>query len=116
MDLREHTLMMTITRINGDYRLIGVVRGIAVYLDNFAIIRIAKESQQRRDRFLNCLSDGSADFAKKLGLVLDLTGAGMGPRMERFSMLVENGVAKTINVEPPKSFGVSSAETMLTQV
>ena len=65
---------------------------------------------------LRFLGDGSADFAKKLGLVLDLTAAGMGPRMERFSMLVENGVAKTINVEPPKSFGVSSAETMLTQV
>lgn len=75
MDLREHTLMMTITRINGDYRLIGVVRGIAVYLDNFAIIRIAKESQQRRDRFLNCLSDGSADLLFSVANSIDLVGS-----------------------------------------
>ncbi len=62
------------------------------------------------------LGDGSADFAKKLGLELDLTGAGMGVRMNRFSMLVDNGVVKTLNVEKPRAFEVSNAETMLTQL
>jgi peroxiredoxin len=59
------------------------------------------------------LGDGSAELAKKLGLELDLTGGGMGMRMQRFSLLVDDGVVKQVNVEPPREFGVSSAEAML---
>jgi glutaredoxin/glutathione-dependent peroxiredoxin len=62
------------------------------------------------------LGDGSADFTKKLGLELDLVTRGMGVRCQRFSMLVVDGVVKTLNVEGPGSFEVSSAETMLKQV
>jgi peroxiredoxin len=62
------------------------------------------------------LGDGSADFTKKLGLELDLTAHGMGLRMQRFSMLVDNGVVKTLNVEGPGKFEVSNAETMLAQL
>lgn len=67
--------MMTITRIDDHYRLSGVVRGIAVYLDNFAIIRIAQGSQKRRGRFLNCLSDGSADLLFSVANSIDLVGS-----------------------------------------
>jgi glutaredoxin/glutathione-dependent peroxiredoxin len=62
------------------------------------------------------LGDGAAEFTKKLGLELDLTAAGMGLRMKRFSMLVDNGVVKTLNLEAPMKFEVSNAETMLTQL
>ena len=62
------------------------------------------------------LGDGSAEWAKKLGLELDLTAAGMGVRLQRFSMLLEDGVVKQLNVEPPKAFEVSNAETMLKQL
>lgn len=62
------------------------------------------------------LGDGSADFAKKLGLELDLTTRGMGVRMQRFSMLVDDGVVKQLNVEAPGKFEVSSAETILKQL
>jgi peroxiredoxin len=62
------------------------------------------------------LGDGSADFAKKLGLENDLTGAGMGMRSKRFSLLVEGGVVKQVNVEQPGKFEVSDAATMLQQV
>ena len=62
------------------------------------------------------LGDGSADFAKKLGLELDLTTKGMGMRMQRFSMLVDDGVVKQLNVEAPGKFEVSNAETMLAQL
>lgn len=62
------------------------------------------------------LGDGSAEFTKKLGLELDLTGGGMGLRMQRFSMLLDDGVVKTLNIEAPMKFEVSNAETMLTQV
>ena len=59
------------------------------------------------------LGDGSAEFAKKLGLDKDLTSAGMGVRMQRFSLLVDDGVVKRVNVEAPGKFEVSDAETML---
>jgi len=62
------------------------------------------------------LGDGSADWTKALGLELDLTGRNMGMRMNRFSMLVDNGVVKSINVEGPGKFEVSDADTMLKQL
>jgi peroxiredoxin len=61
------------------------------------------------------MADGSADYTKKLGLELDLTTRGMGLRCQRFSLLVENGVVKSLNVEGPGKFEVSDAETMLKQ-
>jgi peroxiredoxin len=62
------------------------------------------------------LGDGSADFAKKLGLELDLVPNGMGVRVKRFSMLVDDGVVKQLNVEAPGKFEVSDAGTMLKQL
>jgi peroxiredoxin len=62
------------------------------------------------------LGDGSGELTKKLGLEADLTGAGMGLRTRRFSMLVEDGVVKQLNVEAPGKFEVSNAETMLKQL
>jgi len=62
------------------------------------------------------LGDGSAEFAKKLGLELDLTARGMGVRMQRFSMVVDNGTVTQLNVEGPGKFEVSDADTMLKQL
>jgi peroxiredoxin len=61
-------------------------------------------------------ADGSADFAKSMGLQLDLTGRGMGMRAQRYSMVVKDGVIETLNVEEPGQFEVSSAEHMLGQL
>ena len=65
---------------------------------------------------IRMLGDGSGEFTKKLGLELNLTGAGLGHRMKRFSMLVDNGVVKTVNIEAPGKFEVSGADTMLGQI
>jgi len=62
------------------------------------------------------MADGSAEYTKKLGLDLDLNARGMGMRCQRFSMLVDDGVVKKINVEAPGKFEVSNAETMLQQL
>ena len=62
------------------------------------------------------LADGSAEYTKKLGLELDLNGRGMGMRCQRFSMIVDDGVVKKVNVEAPGKFEVSNAETMLGQL
>src|SRR5215470_6042385 len=62
------------------------------------------------------MGDGSADYTKKLGLELDLTARGMGMRCTRFSMLVDDGVVKQLNVEKAGAFEVSDADTMLKQI
>ncbi|NVK17288.1 MAG: peroxiredoxin [Methylocystaceae bacterium] len=62
------------------------------------------------------LGDGSATWTKALGLELDLTARGMGMRSQRYSMLVENGVVRQLNVEEGGKFEVSDADTMLEQL
>jgi len=61
------------------------------------------------------MADGSAAFTQATGLVLDLTARGMGVRSQRYSMLVDNGVVRTLNIEGPGKFEVSDAATLLAQ-
>ncbi len=62
------------------------------------------------------LADGSAAFAKAVGLTLDLEARGMGLRSRRYSMLVEDGVVKTLNVEEGTGTEASGADNMMKQV
>jgi len=62
------------------------------------------------------LADGNGEYSRALGLELDATKFGMGMRGKRFSVIVDNGVVKTLNIEPPGEFGVSSAEAALKQL
>lgn len=61
------------------------------------------------------MADGSAAFTQAAGLTLDLTARGMGIRCQRCSMLVVDGVVKTLNIEAPGKFEVSDAATLLAQ-
>lgn len=83
---------------------------------NDAFVMGAWGRDQKTSGNVRMMADGSAEWTKALGLTLDLTSKGMGVRSQRFSMLVDNGVVKTLNVEAPGKFEVSNAETMLTQV
>ena len=65
---------------------------------------------------IRMLGDGSGELTKKLGLEDDKTAGGMGIRTQRFSMLIEDGVVKQLNVEAKGKFEVSNAETMLKQL
>ena len=65
---------------------------------------------------IRMLGDGSATFTKALGLELDLTAKGMGVRCQRFSLLVEHGVVKQVNVEGVGPANCSFAEAMLAQL
>ena len=59
------------------------------------------------------LGDGNADLTRALGLDKDSTANGMGIRSQRFSMVVEDGVVKSLDIDPPGQFGATSAEAML---
>jgi len=73
------------------------------------------KSQNVGDKVM-MLADGNADFVKALGLDNDFSKNGMGTRSKRFSMLVEDGVVKQLNVEPQGAFEISSADYMLGKI
>ncbi|HHF0488105.1 TPA: peroxiredoxin [Vibrio antiquarius] len=58
------------------------------------------------------LGDGDASFTKALGLEMDTGGFG-GIRSQRYAMIIENGIVTKLNVEEPKEFEASKAETIL---
>lgn len=82
---------------------------------NDAFVMGAWGRDQKTQGAVRMMADGSADFARATGLTLDLTSKGMGVRSQRYSMLVDNGVVKTLNIEAPGKFEVSDAATMLVQ-
>ena len=61
------------------------------------------------------MADGSAAFTTATGLTFDLTARGMGIRSQRYSMLVKDGVVKSLNIEAPGKFEVSDAKTLVDQ-
>jgi glutaredoxin/glutathione-dependent peroxiredoxin len=83
--------------------------------DVFVLTAWSKDSQAFGKILM--LADGSADFAKKIGLDIDLTARGMGVRSKRYSMIVEDGVVKALNVaDAPPKHDKSSAATMCSMV
>lgn len=81
---------------------------------NDGFVMAAWGREQKAIGKVRMLGDGGADFAKKIGLDVEIPG--MGVRMRRFSMLVDDGVVKSLNVEAPGKFEVSDAATMLGQL
>ncbi len=90
---------------------------IAVIAVNDAFVMNAwKRDTDQRDEAI-FLADGNADFAKAIGLELDASGLGLGIRSKRYSMLVEDGVVKKLNIEPnPGKVEVSGGDTLLGQL
>jgi peroxiredoxin len=82
--------------------------------DVFVMNAWGKEQQVGSDIVM--LSDGNGAFAKAIGLEMDGSGFGMGLRSKRYSMIVEDGVVKQLNVEAPGEFKVSAADYMLGQL
>ena len=94
-------------------------RGIAEIICmsvNDAFVMGAWARDQKSGGKVRMMGDGSANYTKALGLEFDLAAKGLGLRCQRFSMLVDNGVVKTLNVEAPGKFEVSDADTMLKQL
>jgi peroxiredoxin len=83
---------------------------------NDAFVMGAWARDQKTGGKVRMMGDGSAAYTKALGLEFDLTAKGLGMRCQRFSMLVDDGVVKTLNIEAPGKYEVSDAETMLKQL
>ena len=89
---------------------------IACVSVNDAFVMGAWGKDQGSDGKVRMLADGNGDFTRAMGLVMDGTKFGMGQRSQRYSMIVDNGVIKSLNVEQPGAFEVSSAQYMMDQL
>ncbi len=93
----------------------GVDRVVCIAVNDVFVMDAWGKSGGVGDKIVMA-ADGNAEFTRALGLELDATGFGMGTRGQRFAMIVDEGVVKTVNVEGPGEFKVSSAEYVLGQL
>jgi len=89
------------------------VNAIACMSVNDAFVMDAWGKDRQVGDNVEMLADGSAEFAKAMGLELDLTASGLGIRSRRFAMVVDDGVVTVLKVEAAGRFDVSSAESIL---
>lgn len=99
----------------GDLKAKGI-DAIGCLSVNDAFVMKAWGKAQNTEGKVDMLADGNAEYTKALGLDFDASGFGMGTRGQRFSLLVDNGVVKQLNVEAKGEFKVSSAEYVLGQI
>jgi len=98
-----------------EIRAKGVDRVVCIAVNDVFVMDAWGKSGGVGDRIVMA-ADGNGEFTRALGLELDATGFGMGTRGQRFAMIVEEGLVKTVNVEGPGEFKVSSAEYVLGQL
>ena len=79
--------------------------------DPFVMAAWSKDRDAAEDVLM--LADGNAEFTSAIGLEMDVSGFGMGMRSQRYSMVIDNGVVSSLNVESGPVLDVSSAETIL---
>jgi glutaredoxin/glutathione-dependent peroxiredoxin len=98
----------------GEFKAAGVDEIWCVSV-NDAFVMGAWGRDQKTAGKVRMMGDGSAEFTRATGLTLDLGARGMGLRSQRYSMLVDDGVLKSLNIEAPGKFEVSDADTLLKQ-
>lgn len=90
---------------------------ILVTSTNDVFVLKAWSTSAGADGKVEMIADGNGDFAKALGLSFDGSGFGLGVRSQRYSMLVDDGVVKAVNVEEgPGKADISGAEAFLKQM
>ncbi len=88
----------------------GVDMIACVSVNDAFVMKAWGEAQNASE--ITMLADGDASFTKALGLEMD-TGNFGGVRSQRYAMVIENNVVTLLNIEPPKTFELSKAETVL---
>jgi peroxiredoxin len=83
---------------------------------NDAFVMDAWGKQHNADDQVMMIADGSGHFTTAVGLELDLDAAGLGLRSQRYAMVVNDAVVEVLNVEAPKAFEVSDAQTILSSL
>lgn len=98
-----------------DFKSHGVDLVACISVNDYFVMKAWAKDQGINDEVV-MLADGNGDFVKAVGLELDGSGFGMGPRSQRYAMVVKNGKIDKLFVEGKGEFKVSSAEYVLEQL
>ena len=90
----------------------GVDRIVCLSVNDAFVMGAWAKAQGAGDKVV-LVADGNAEFSNAVGLAFDGSGFGMGTRSQRYAMIVQDGVVKSLFVEKPMKFEVSSAEAVL---
>lgn len=93
----------------------GVDEIAVVAVNDHHVMRAWEQASGAEGR-IAFLADGNGDFTRAIGLEVDMSGGGLGRRARRFSMLVEDGVVRSLNLEEGRGVGATGAARMLEQV
>lgn len=99
----------------GEMKAKGVDAIVCLSVNDAFVMKAWGENQGVMDTIL-MVADPAGDFTKALGLEMDASKFGLGLRSQRYSMVVDDGVVKELNVEAPGEFKVSAADYMLAQL
>jgi len=99
-------------------QLLKVVDNVAVVsVNDHHVMKAWADSLKSTNSKVAFFADPDATFSKRIGLDVDLKGAGLGTRSKRYSLLVNDGKITHENVEKsPADFNVTSADVLLKQV
>jgi glutaredoxin/glutathione-dependent peroxiredoxin len=92
----------------GDFKKQGIDTVACVAVNDPFVLGAWEEASGGKGKVL-FLSDGNAEFTKKIGMDFDGSGIGLGTRSKRYAAFVDDGVVKVLNVED--SPGVADAST-----
>ncbi|MEK9671869.1 MAG: peroxiredoxin [Rhodospirillaceae bacterium] len=95
-----------------DFKKKGIDQIVCLSVNDAFVMGAWGKDQKAGDKVL-LVGDGSADFTKATGLELDLGPRGLGLRCQRFAMVVDNGVVKSIEIDAAGTFEKTSAESVL---
>ena len=95
-----------------EFQKLGVDEVVCLSVNDAFVMDAWGKDQKVGDKVF-MLPDGSANLAKAMGMEFDLTGRGLGLRGQRYAMVVKDGVVKSLHLEEPGKFEVSSAESVM---
>ena len=90
----------------------GIEAIVCVAVNDVFVMDAWGKNQEVGERVMMA-ADGSATLTKALGLESDMSAKGFGLRCQRFSMVVEDGTVKSLNIDAPGTYENTSAEVML---
>ncbi len=98
-----------------DFLKHGITAIYCLSVNDTFVMNAWQESLQAHN--ITMLPDGNGDFSRGMGMLSDKRALGFGDRSDRYAMVVDNGVIEKMFIEPDaKSFGISSAESVLEYV
>lgn len=93
----------------------GVDQIVCMAVNDIFVVDAWAKASQTSDK-ITMVADGNGDFARAMGLEMDIRAFGMGDRCQRFAMIIDNGIVTDLMVEAPGEFKESSAEAVLNKL